>query len=99
MGTPIKLGISSCLLGERVRWNGDHRLDRFLTDTLGKFVQYVPVCPEVECGLDIPREPFRLEGGPSSPRLIASRTKQDYTDRMIQWAGRMELMAEGSTKS
>ncbi|MCK5552566.1 MAG: DUF523 and DUF1722 domain-containing protein, partial [Deltaproteobacteria bacterium] len=97
MGTPIKLGISSCLLGERVRWNGDHKLDRVLTDTLGKFVEYVPVCPEVECGFNIPREPFRLVGDPSSPRLITSHTKHDYTDRMIHWARKRvaELEKEG----
>jgi uncharacterized protein YbgA (DUF1722 family)/uncharacterized protein YbbK (DUF523 family) len=86
METKIKLGISSCLLGERVRWNGTHKLDRFLTDTLGKFVEYVPVCPEVECGFDVPREPLRQVGDPDSPRLITSRTKQDHTDRMVQWA-------------
>ena len=82
----IKLGISSCLLGERVRWNGTHKLDRFLTDTLGKFVEYVPVCPEVECGFDVPREPLRQVGDPDSPRLITSRTKVDYTARMSRWA-------------
>jgi len=85
MKTFIKFGISSCLLGERVRWNSDHRLERSLTDTLGKFVEYVPACPKVECGFNIPREPFRLVGDPNSPRLITSRTKQDHTDRMIQW--------------
>jgi uncharacterized protein YbgA (DUF1722 family)/uncharacterized protein YbbK (DUF523 family) len=88
MEKPVKLGISSCLLGERVRWDGAHKLDRYLTDTLGKFVEYVPVCPEVECGFDIPREPFRQVGDPDSPRLITSRTKVDYTDRMTQWAGK-----------
>jgi uncharacterized protein YbgA (DUF1722 family)/uncharacterized protein YbbK (DUF523 family) len=82
----IKLGISSCLLGERVRWDGAHKLDRYLTDTLGKFVKYVPVCPEVECGFGIPREPFRQVGDPGSPRLITSRTKIDYTERMTEWA-------------
>jgi len=86
METTIKLGISSCLLGERVRWNGTHKLDRFLTDTLGKFVVYVSVCPEVECGFGIPREPFRLVGDPNSPRLVTSRTKHDYTDHMVEWA-------------
>lgn len=86
MEETIKLGISSCLLGESVRWNGTHKLDRFLTDTLGKFVKYVPVCPEVECGFDVPREPFRQVGDPDSPRLITSRTKIDYTDRMTRWA-------------
>jgi uncharacterized protein YbgA (DUF1722 family)/uncharacterized protein YbbK (DUF523 family) len=86
MERKIKLGISSCLLGEAVRWNGGHKLDRFLVDTLGKFVEYVSVCPEVECGFSIPREPFRLVGNPSSPRFVTSRTKLDYTERMAEWA-------------
>jgi uncharacterized protein YbgA (DUF1722 family)/uncharacterized protein YbbK (DUF523 family) len=86
MENKIKLGISSCLLGEAVRWNGGHKLDRFLVDTLGKFVEYVPVCPEVECGFSIPREPFRLVGDPRSPRFVTSRTKIDYTERMAEWA-------------
>lgn len=82
----IKLGISACLLGENVRYDGGHKLDRFLTDTLGQFVKYVPVCPEVECGLPIPRESMHLEGDPDSPRLVTIRTKQDLTDRMVRWA-------------
>jgi uncharacterized protein YbgA (DUF1722 family)/uncharacterized protein YbbK (DUF523 family) len=82
----IKLGISSCLLGERVRWDGGHKLDRFLNDTLGKFVQYCPVCPEVESGFGCPREPLRLVGDPHAPRLVTSRTNQDYTERMLRWA-------------
>jgi uncharacterized protein YbgA (DUF1722 family)/uncharacterized protein YbbK (DUF523 family) len=82
----IKLGISSCLLGENVRYDGGHKLDRFLTDTLGQYVEYVPVCPEVECGLPIPRESMHLEGDPDSPRLVTIRTKQDMTDRMVRWA-------------
>jgi len=82
----INLGISSCLLGETVRYDGGHKLDRFLTDTLGQYVQYVPICPEVECGLPVPRESMRLEGDPGSPRLVTSRTKQDMTDRMVRWA-------------
>src|SRR4030067_2075615 len=82
----IKLGVSTCLLGESVRYDGGHKLDRFLTDTLGQYVEYVPVCPEVECGLPIPRESMHLEGDPDSPRLVTSRTKQDMTDRMVRWA-------------
>ncbi len=82
----IRLGISACLLGEKVRYDGGHKLDRFLTETLGQYVEYVPVCPEVECGLPIPRESMHLQGDPESPRLITSRTKQDLTDRMLQWA-------------
>jgi uncharacterized protein YbgA (DUF1722 family)/uncharacterized protein YbbK (DUF523 family) len=61
-------------------------LDRFLTETLGEFVEYVPVCPEVECGLPIPREAMHLEGNLDSPRLVTSRTKQDMTERMLRWA-------------
>jgi uncharacterized protein YbgA (DUF1722 family)/uncharacterized protein YbbK (DUF523 family) len=82
----IKLGISSCLLGEKVRYDGGHKLDRFLTDTLGRYVEYVPVCPEVECGLPVPREAMHLEGNPDSPRLFTIRTQQDMTERMVQWA-------------
>jgi len=91
----IKLGISTCLLGENVRYDGGHKLDRFLTDTLGQYVQYVPVCPEVECGLPVPRESMRLEGNPDSPQLITSRTKQDMTDRMAHWAKRRVVEIEG----
>ncbi len=90
----IKLGISSCLLGENVRYNGGHNLDRFLTDTLGQYVEYVPVCPEVECGLGVPRESMHLEGDPDSPRLVTTRTKQDMTDRIVQWAEKRMIELE-----
>jgi len=93
----IKLGISTCLLGENVRYDGGHKLDRFLTDTLGQYVEYVPVCPEVECGLPVPRESMHLEGDPDSPRLVTLKTKQDMTGRMVQWAMKrvVELEKEG----
>ena len=92
----IKLGVSSCLLGEPVRYDGGHKLDRFLKDTLGLYVDYVPVCPEVECGLGTPREAMHLEGAPGEFRLITSRTRQDLTDRMLSWAGKrvVELESE-----
>jgi uncharacterized protein YbgA (DUF1722 family)/uncharacterized protein YbbK (DUF523 family) len=83
---PIRLGISTCLLGENVRYDGGHKWDRFLTDTLGQYLEYVPVCPEVECGLPIPRESMHLEGNPNSPRLVTSRTHKDHTARMVKWA-------------
>src|SRR4030043_2302203 len=82
----IKMGISACLLGENVRYDGGHKLDRFLKDTLGQYVEYVPVCPEVECGRPITREAMHLEGDIDSPRLVTIRTKQDMTERMVQWA-------------
>jgi len=97
MEPQIKIGVSSCLLGNNVRYDGGHKLYRYLTDTLGRFVQYVPVCPEVECGLPVPRESMHLEGDPSSPRLVTSRTHLDLTGKMLRWAGRRvaELEKEG----
>jgi uncharacterized protein YbgA (DUF1722 family)/uncharacterized protein YbbK (DUF523 family) len=82
----IKLGISTCLLGENVRYDGGHKLDQFLAETLGQYVKYVPVCPEVECGLPVPRESMHLEGNPDSPRLVTTRSRQDMTEQMVQWA-------------
>lgn len=82
----IRLGISTCLLGEPVRYDGGHKRDRFITDTLGQYVEFVPVCPETECGLGTPRESMHLAGDPHSPRLVTSRTKVDHTDLMVAWA-------------
>ena len=86
MESTIKLGISSCLLGNNVRYDGSHSRDRFLTDTLSHYVEYLPVCPEVECGLGIPREFMHLVGSPDTPRLVTGTTGKDYTDQMISWA-------------
>jgi uncharacterized protein YbgA (DUF1722 family)/uncharacterized protein YbbK (DUF523 family) len=93
----IRLGISTCLLGENVRYDGGHKLDRFLTDTLGEYVEYVSVCPEVECGFGVPRESLRLIGHPDSPRLVTVRTNKDHTERMVNWAKKrvVELEKEG----
>jgi len=86
MENRIKIGVSACLLGENVRWNGGHSRDRYLTDTLGLYVEYVPVCPEVECGMGVPRETLRLAGDPDNPSLVTSKTNIDHTDRMNRWA-------------
>jgi uncharacterized protein YbgA (DUF1722 family)/uncharacterized protein YbbK (DUF523 family) len=82
----IKIGISSCLLGEKVRYDGGHRLDRYITDTLGHYFEWVPVCPEVECGLPVPRESMHLIGDPVSPRIVTIRTGVDHTEGMKKWA-------------
>ena len=82
----ISVGISTCLLCERVRYDGGHKLDRFLVQTLGRYVEWVPVCPEVEMGLPVPRESMRLEGDPADPRLVASRSSTDHTEAMKAWA-------------
>ena len=86
MDGQFKIGISSCLLGNEVRWNAGHKKDKYLTNILGQFVDYVPVCPEVEAGFGIPRETFRLVGDPEQPRLITFKSKVDHTDRMLDWA-------------
>jgi len=83
-----RLGISSCLMGEKVRYDGGHKQDRFLTDTFGQFVDWVPVCPEVECGLPVPRPAMRLTGDPRDPRLAVIKTGEDHTARMQRWAAR-----------
>ncbi len=88
MEEKINLGVSTCLLGEKVRYDGQHKWDRFITDTLGKFVRFVPVCPEVECGLPTPREAMRLVGDPENPRLVTQKTSIDHTDRMLRWGAK-----------
>lgn len=92
---PIRLGVSTCLLGEPVRFDGGHKLDRFVRDTLGRYVEFVPVCPEVECGLSIPREAMHLSGEPEAPRLVTVRTGKDLTDQMRSWAARRVAELEG----
>jgi uncharacterized protein YbgA (DUF1722 family)/uncharacterized protein YbbK (DUF523 family) len=85
MTTSIKLGVSTCLLGEKVRFDGGHKHNRYITQTLGQFFEFVPVCPESECGLGIPREAMRLVGDVQNPRLKTNKTGIDHTDRMRSW--------------
>jgi len=82
----IRLGVSACLLGEPVRYDGGHKRDLFLTGTLADYVEWVPVCPEVELGLGVPREAIRLVGRPEAPRLVRERTGEDLTPRMRRYA-------------
>lgn len=88
METKIKIGISACLTGASVRYNGGHSRDPYLMDTLGHYLDYVPVCPESECGLGTPREAMRLVGDPARPRLITIHSKHDLTEQMHTWAAR-----------
>jgi uncharacterized protein YbbK (DUF523 family) len=82
----IKIGVSACLLGENVRYDGGHQWDRYLTQTLGRYFGWVPVCPEVEYGLPVPREAMRLVGDPAAPRLVTIRSGIDHTAGMKAWA-------------
>jgi uncharacterized protein YbgA (DUF1722 family)/uncharacterized protein YbbK (DUF523 family) len=91
----IKLLVSACLLGEKVRYDGGHKRDLFLIETLGPFVEWVRVCPEVDCGLPVPREAMRLVGDPKSPGLVTNKTGIDQTERMERWAkARLDGLAD-----
>lgn len=83
----LKIGISSCLLGEKVRYDGEQRLDVCLRDSLGKIVEWVSVCPEVECGFGVPREKVHLIGDPNAPRFVTIESNEDLTDKMNSWIG------------
>ncbi len=85
---PLRLGVSQCLLGSEVRFDGGHKRDSFLTDVLGRYVEWVPVCPEVEAGFGVPRETMRLTGDPGSPTLITIKTHRDLTEPMERYSER-----------
>ncbi len=94
-GEPLlRVGISSCLLGERVRYDGGHRRDAWLADHLGRIAEFVPVCPEVELGLGVPRPTIRLEDdGRGGVLLVEPSSREDLTARMERWsAGRLALL-------
>lgn len=86
--TPLRIGVSACLLGSEVRFDGGHKRDRFLTDILGPFVEWVPVCPEVEVGMGVPRESVRLVRRGDDIRMIADKSGSDHTAAMRAWAAR-----------
>jgi len=92
-----RVGISACLLGERVRHDGGHKRNAWLVDVLGPDVEWVPVCPEVEAGFGTPREPIELvRGAGNTIRLVAVKTRRDVTGPMQQFIDRRleELAAE-----
>jgi uncharacterized protein YbgA (DUF1722 family)/uncharacterized protein YbbK (DUF523 family) len=82
------------LVGQEVRFDGGHKRDRYITDTLGQFFEWVPVCPEVEVGLGTPRETLRLEGESAPPRLVFAKSRRDITEGMQAWArSRLDALA------
>jgi uncharacterized protein YbgA (DUF1722 family)/uncharacterized protein YbbK (DUF523 family) len=84
----LRIGISACLLGQEVRFDGGHKRDHFLINVLGPHVEYVPVCPEVEMGLGTPRETLRLVRRDNTLRMLTTRTAVDHTDGMNRWSAR-----------
>ena len=83
---PVRVGISSCLLGEPVRYDGGHKRDAFLTDELARHVEFVPLCPEVEIGLGVPRPTLRLERRGDDVRMVVTESGEDLTEPMRSWA-------------
>jgi uncharacterized protein YbbK (DUF523 family) len=85
MTIPITIGISACLVGHNTRYDGGNRHEPALVEALGQAATLMPLCPEAECGLGIPREPMQLEGDPENPRLMAINTRRDLSERMRAW--------------
>jgi uncharacterized protein YbgA (DUF1722 family)/uncharacterized protein YbbK (DUF523 family) len=92
---PLLVGVSACLLGQRVRWDGGHKSDPFLLGMLGRHVQWVPVCPEVEVGLPVPRDTLRLVRRGGEVRMVMPRTGADHTEAMRAYAARTVRALEG----
>lgn len=92
----IKIGVSACLIGQKVRYDGDHQQDRYILETLARYLELVPVCPEVEVGMDTPRETVQLEGKAAAPSMVAPGSGTDWTVRMNRYAKKrsVELAAE-----
>ncbi len=82
----LRIGISACLLGEEVRFDGGHKKDAFLTGVLAPHVEWLPLCPEVEVGMSTPRETLRLVRAGGGVRMVTTRTAVDWTDRMTAWS-------------
>jgi uncharacterized protein YbgA (DUF1722 family)/uncharacterized protein YbbK (DUF523 family) len=84
----VRVAVSACLLGQKVRFDGGHKHDRYLTEVLGELLDWFPVCPELELGLGAPRESLRLVDGEDGPRLVAPRSGRDHTEPMRELAAR-----------
>lgn len=83
----IPVGISSCLLGDEVRYDGGHKRHRFVTDVLGDYVRWVPSCPEVGAGMGVPRESIRLvREGEGGVRVLGNRSDRDYTGGLARYS-------------
>jgi len=84
----LRLGVSSCLLGHEVRYDGGHKLNHVVTDELGALFEWLPVCPEVEAGLGTPREPMRLAYSGGAVRMVEIMSGRDHSDAVRGWADR-----------
>ena len=85
MTTPIKIGISACLIGQKVRYDNTHKRDAFIIDSLGRYAELVPICPETECGFGVPRETMRLVQDNTVVRLMTTETNRDQSQQLMSW--------------
>ena len=85
MDSKIKIGVSSCLLGEKVRWNGDHKQNHFVREILANYFEYISICPEMEVGMGVPRETVALYGNLEKSRMISRKTQTDWTKPMQKY--------------
>lgn len=99
MARQIRIGVSACLLGEKVRYDGGDKRNPYIADILDRVFTLVPVCPEVGCGLPVPREAMRLEGEPAQPRLVTIEGHLDLTERMLAWCRLKVKELEGEALS
>ena len=88
---PVRIGISSCLLGERVRYDGGHKRDDYLVDVVGRYVEWIPVCPEVEAGMGTPRETVQLTRVDGDVRML-TKAGADHTD-VMDWFARQRVQS------
>ena len=84
----IKIGVSSCLLGKKVRFDAQHKYHWYINEVLSKYFSYVPMCPELEVGMGVPRKSVRLEGSLDSPRMIEPKSGEDWTGKMKSYSER-----------
>ncbi len=89
MSDSIKIGVSACALGEKVRYDGSHARNPFLTETLARYVEFIPLCPELACGMGIPREKVRQIDCGGDIRLIGESSGEDWSERMDNWSDKV----------
>jgi uncharacterized protein YbbK (DUF523 family) len=83
---PIIIGVSSCLLGEKVRYDGQHKRNSDICDIPGDCFEFLPICPEVGAGMGVPREAVQLRGNPDFPRMIGIKSGEDWTSKVLSFS-------------
>ena len=87
-GSRPRVGVSACLIGWEVRYAGGHKWNALVAEAMGQSVEWIPVCPELEIGLGVPREPIELVGDPNAPELVGVESRRPLAAMMREWAAR-----------